>query len=65
MNEHDNSNWIWGLFYFNREDKRLFPPKRIPLLGWTINFANPYSVLAFAGLIFAVVSLVHFLTSIF
>lgn len=40
----DPSNWIWGIFYFNKEDKRLFPPKKVKQLGWTINFANPNSV---------------------
>lgn len=37
-------NWIWGIFYYNPEDPRLFPPKKIKELGWTINFANPNSV---------------------
>jgi len=39
----DSKNWKLGIFYFNPKDKRLFPPKRLGL-GWTINFANPYSV---------------------
>ncbi|WP_428231163.1 DUF5808 domain-containing protein [Flavobacterium sp.] len=45
-NEWNNNpdNWIWGLFYFNPKDNRLFPPKKIKELGWTINFANPNSV---------------------
>ncbi|MDY0988872.1 DUF5808 domain-containing protein [Flavobacterium sp. CFBP9031] len=33
-----------GIFYFNPKDERLFPPKRIKQMGWTINFANPHSV---------------------
>lgn len=41
----DPKNWYLGLIYFNPKDKRLLPPKRIKALGWTINFANPYSVL--------------------
>ncbi len=41
----DTSNWFLGIFYFNKRDKRIFPPKRIRGMGWTINFANPYSVL--------------------
>lgn len=41
---NDPNNWIWGLFYYNPHDKRIFPPKRIKYLGWTINFANPSSV---------------------
>nr|WP_294788007.1 DUF5808 domain-containing protein [uncultured Flavobacterium sp.] len=40
----DPENWIWGIFYYNREDKRMFPPKRLKEMGWTINFANPNSV---------------------
>ena len=44
---NDPSNWTWGLFYYNKEDKRIFPPKRISGLGWTINFANPFSILLF------------------
>jgi len=52
---NDDSKWIWGIFYFNPEDKRIFPPKRIAWLGWTINFANPYSVLAFVLLILVII----------
>ena len=42
----DPKNWIWGIFYYNKEDKRIFPPKRIEDMGSTINFANPKSILA-------------------
>ncbi|MDA6071462.1 DUF5808 domain-containing protein [Flavobacterium sp. AC] len=41
---NDPNNWIWGIFYYNPKDKRLFPPKRMKQMGWTINFANPNSV---------------------
>ena len=47
----DPSNWKLGIFYYNPRDKRIFPPKRIPGLGWTVNFANPVSYLTLAGLI--------------
>ncbi|WP_394776917.1 hypothetical protein [Flavobacterium sp.] len=43
--------WIWGFFYFNPKDIRLFPPKRIKELGWTINFAHPNSVVMFIFII--------------
>jgi len=43
----DPNNWIWGMFYYNKEDKRLLPPKRIPYMGWTVNFANRNSVFLF------------------
>ena len=43
---NDPSNWKMGMFYYNKEDKRLFPPKRVKWTGWTVNFANPLSIMA-------------------
>ena len=43
--ERDANNWKWFLFYFNKEDKRLFVRKQFPGIGWTINFANRKSIL--------------------
>jgi uncharacterized membrane protein len=43
----DPNNWKWGMFYYNKEDKRIFPPKRIAWMGFTVNFANRNSVLFF------------------
>jgi uncharacterized membrane protein len=43
----DPNNWIWGMFYYNKEDTRILPPKRIKWMGFTVNFANPKSVLLF------------------
>ncbi|KAA0127485.1 hypothetical protein FY557_12755 [Chryseobacterium sp. SN22] len=39
--------WKFGLFYYNKKDKRVFPPERYGF-GWTVNFANPRSVIAFS-----------------
>jgi uncharacterized membrane protein len=36
----DENNWKMGIFYFNPADQRIFPPKRIKQLGWTLNFAR-------------------------
>ncbi len=47
----DPKNWKAGVFYYNPEDKRIFPPKRIEGIGWTVNFANPYSVAIMVGII--------------
>ena len=47
MWHRDPNNWRFGFFYYNKEDSRLFPPKRNAALGWTVNFANTKSVLAF------------------
>ncbi len=51
----DPNNWIWGVFYFNKEDKRLLPPKRIPIMGWTVNFANRNSVLLFVFILLIII----------
>ncbi len=53
----DPSYWKFGLFYYNKEDRRLFPPKQTKFLGWTINFANPYSIIAGLGIIILVIIL--------
>ena len=47
----DPNNWIWGIFYYNKADNRILPPKRIAWMGWTVNFANPISVSIFLILI--------------
>jgi uncharacterized membrane protein len=52
--EQDPSHYKWGIFYFNKNDKRIFPPKRIKGMGWTINFANPYSILVYALIFVAI-----------
>jgi uncharacterized membrane protein len=41
MNKNPN-NWK-GIFYFNLRDYRLIVPKNNPYLGWTLNFASPYT----------------------
>ena len=48
----DPDNYKWGIFYFNPKDSRLFLPKRNPYMGFTLNFANPYSYFI-VGLLFA------------
>jgi uncharacterized membrane protein len=39
----DLGNWH-GPFYCNRKDPRIFVPKYNRMLGWTFNFASPYSI---------------------
>ena len=58
---HDNpDNWIMGIFYYNKNDKRIFPPKRLKYFGWTVNFANPYTALILAAIIIIVVVAAEF-----
>lgn len=56
----DDKYWIWGMFYFNPEDKRIFPPKRIPWMGWTVNFANPISILIAVILIVSLIGITNY-----
>ncbi len=42
--------YLWGLFYYNKEDTRLFVPKRIWWMGFTLNFANPLSYIFIAAI---------------
>ena len=59
---HDNpSNWKWGILYYNKEDKRIFSPKKFKYLGWTVNFANPYSILALLGIVFLIIIVYNYL----
>ncbi len=47
-------NWK-GPFYFNRKDYRLIVPKSNPTMGWTLNFASPYTYLAVVAIVAIVV----------
>ncbi|UFK97007.1 DUF5808 domain-containing protein [Kaistella faecalis] len=49
--ESNSGKWIWGIFYYNKEDDRIFPPKRIPWMGWTVNFANWKSIAALVAML--------------
>ncbi len=50
----DPGNWR-GLLYFNRKDPRLMVPKLYPMLGWTLNFANPLAYLALAAILAVII----------
>jgi hypothetical protein len=59
---HDSNNWKLNFFYYNKEDKRIFPPKKNPALGWTVNFANKKSLVIFLlwiGITIALIKLIQ------
>ena len=62
--QKDPNNWKWGCIYFNKEDQRLLPPKRIAWMGWTVNFANLKSVLLFIALLIFCLLIVLFAESL-
>lgn len=39
----DDKNWIWGIFYYNKNDKRFLVPKKVGI-GSTFNMAHRASV---------------------
>jgi uncharacterized membrane protein len=47
---NDPNNYKWGFFYSNPKDPRCFVPKKIGI-GWSFNFANPYSYLIIISII--------------
>jgi uncharacterized membrane protein len=57
---NDSANWKWGVFYYKKEDKRLFLPKRNKYLGLTINFANPYSMVFILAMIILIIVLMYY-----
>ena len=40
----ENSNWKFGIFFYDPDNKKVFVPKRFGI-GWTLNFARVESVL--------------------
>lgn len=59
----DPNNWKLGFLYYNKQDKRLLPPKRIEWTGWTVNFANPKSIVLLLAMILFCSVIVHFAKS--
>lgn len=53
--ERDPNNWKLGIFYFNPKDKRVFVLKRVPAMGFTLNFGNPLSILALSAIVIFVI----------
>lgn len=47
----DSSHWKWGILYHNPSDPRVWLPKRIPAMGYTLNFAHRAAYWWLIGLI--------------
>lgn len=65
INTHNHvknpSNYKWGVFYFDKKDKRVIFPKYESSRGWTINFANPLSYIFLVLLALIILSFSLFL----
>jgi uncharacterized membrane protein len=53
----DPGNWK-GPFYFNRKDYRILVPKYYSSMGWTLNFASPYSYLSLISIIIIIIGFI-------
>ena len=60
----DPGNWKFGIFYFNKNDKRIFPPKRYGYFGCTINFLNLKSLLLNISVVVLIVLIAIYLKSL-
>jgi len=58
--ESKNSDGWKGVIYFNRQDSRLMVPKRIPGMGWTLNFGNPYTYVLIIAIVSIIIIFNHF-----
>lgn len=50
QNQNDPKHWKWGVFYVNPDDKRVMVPKRVPMMGFTLNFGNRKTGLYLVGI---------------
>lgn len=53
-------NWKFGIFYYNPKDSRLHVPKRVPAMGWTINFGNRKAFVFLLAIIALIILLTQF-----
>jgi len=60
----DPNYWKFRIFYFNKEDKRILPPKRIKLKGWTLNFANPILIISLVAITTFLIIISRYLKSL-
>lgn len=53
-------NWV-GPFYVNSEDPRIHVPKKIRMMGWTLNFGHKASYIGLSILIIIIVLFAYYL----
>lgn len=59
-NTREKEPAIWEyLVYFDRNDPRIIVPKKNKTMGWTLNFANPFSYLILSIIVVIIVLSSH------
>lgn len=61
--KNNPNNWVWGIFYYEKEDSRIFPPKKEDEMGFNKNFANPKSILSFLASLAFFAMIVFFISN--
>jgi len=59
MSKNPN-NWK-GIFYYNSRDPRLLVRKINPSMGWSFNFASPYSYITLVCIVLITIAAIVFL----
>jgi uncharacterized membrane protein len=59
MNKNPN-NWN-GIFYYNTKDPRVLVRKIKPAMGWSLNWASPYSYISLICIILITIASIVFL----
>ncbi len=54
------NNWK-GIFYYNPRDPRLIVRKIHPFMGWSFNFASPYSYITLISIILITIAAIIFI----
>ena len=60
MDENQPDHYKLGFLYFDPADHRVIAPKRIAWMGWTFNFASPFTYLIILGVIGLALSLKYY-----
>lgn len=45
---NNQDKYKWGFLYFDPKDSRVFVPKSVSWMGYTVNFGNPITYLIVA-----------------
>jgi uncharacterized membrane protein len=51
LDENQPNHYKWGFLYFDPADHRVIVPKRDAWMGWTFNFASPFTYPIIAGIL--------------
>ncbi len=54
LNRKNRNNWR-GIFYYNGKDYRIIVPKANPSMGWTFNFASPYTYIIIIAVVLIII----------